>query len=198
MTRPPRGMSSSAHILLGCLAATAFLCCVAALGATLLGMRLWPRMMITHPARIAEVRQQIAHYRVPEGYKELFASDLMGVKMVVIGPAGSQTELLTILLLQLPPVEVEDAELRRQIEQVMAQQVGTGAAALQAVGSQQVTIRGQVVELTLHRGTTPDGQELRQLSGVFDGANGPILLLITGVERAWDAARIDAFIASIE
>jgi|GEM_PF-1770337 len=198
MPSQQRGSHSAWRILLGCGAVTAFLCCVATLGATLLGMRLWPRMMITHPARIAEVGRQIAHYRVPEGYKELFASDLLGFKIVVIGPADSHGEMLTILLLQLPPVEVEDAELRRQIEETMAQQTGMGGAEMRPAGSQRVTIRGQEVELTLRTGKGPGGEQLRQLSGMFSGANGPVLLLITGVERAWDASRIDAFIASIE
>lgn len=198
MSSRPRGSSATLRILLGCLAGVAFLCCVAALGGVLLGMRLWPRMMITHPARIAEVGRQIARYQVPAGYKELFASDLMGFKMVAIGPAGAQAGLLTILLLQLPPVEVDDAELRQQLEQALAQQTGIGGVAMQPAGSRRVTIRGQEVELTLRRGTAPDGQALYQLSGMFDGQSGPVLLFVSGVERAWDESRIGAFIASIE
>ncbi len=198
MARQQRGSSTAWRTLLGCAAAAAFLCCVAALGGVLLGMRLWPRMMITHPLRIAEVGRQIARYQVPEGYKELFASDLMGFKMVAIGPSGAQTGLLTILLVQLPPVAAEDAELRQQIEQAVVQQTGMGGVAMRPAGSQRVRIRGQKVTLTLQRGAAPDGQVLQQLSGMFDGQNGPVLLFITGLERAWDAARIDAFIASIE
>lgn len=198
MSSRPRESSATLRILLGCAAMVAFLCCVAALGGALLGMRLWPRMMITHPARIAEVGRQIAHYQVPEGYKELFASDLMGFKLVAIGPVGSHGELLTILLMQLPPVEMDDAELRQQIEQAVAQQTGMGSVTMRPVGSRRVTIRGQEVTLTLQRGTTPDGHVLQQLSGMFDGANGPVLLFISGLERAWDESRIEAFIASIE
>ncbi|PWH13444.1 MAG: hypothetical protein DDG58_14130 [Ardenticatenia bacterium] len=186
------------HTLVGCGAAVAFLCCVAVLGATLLGMRLWPRMMILHPTRIAQVSQQIARYRLPEGYKELFASDLLGFKMVAIGPTGAQAGLLTIVLLQLPPVEMDDAALRQQIEEAVAQQTGLGNVVLRPAGRQKVTIRGQTVELTLQRGTTPDGQVVQQLSGMFDGTNGPVLLFISGLERAWDAPRIAAFLASIE
>lgn len=198
MSSRPRGSSATLRILLGCLAGVTFLCCVAALGVVLLGMRLWPRIMITHPIRIAEVGRQIVHYQVPEGYKELFASDLMGFKMVAIGPTSSQAGLLTILLVQLPPVEVDDAELRQQIEQAVAQQTGMGGVAMRPAGSRRVTIRGQEVTLTLQRGTTPDGQVLQQLSGMFDGQSGPVLLFITGLERAWDEPRIGAFIASIE
>lgn len=195
---PSRRGGSTWRTLLGCAAAVVFLCCVVMLGATLLGMRLWPRLLITHPARIAQVSQQIVHYRLPEGYKELFASDLLGFKMVAIGPTGTQAGLLTIVLLQLPPVEMDDAELRQQIEQAIAQQTGLGGVVLRPAGSQQVTIRGQVVTLTLQRGRTPDGQVVQQLSGMFDGANGPVLLFISGLERAWDASRLEAFLASLE
>jgi hypothetical protein len=195
---PSRRHNAWQRTLLGCAAAVAFLCCVAILGATLLGMHLWPRIMITHPTRIAQVSQQIARYRLPEGYKELFASELLGFKMVAIGPTGAQAGRLTIVLLQLPPLEMDDAELRRQLEGAMAQQTGMGSVVLRPAGSQRVTIRGQVVELTRQRGTTPDGQTVQQLSGMFDGANGPVLLFISGLERAWDTSRIEAFLASIE
>lgn len=195
---PSRSSGTVWRTLAGCAAAGAFLCCVAMLGATLLGMRLWPRLMITHPARIAQVREQIAHYRLPEGYRELFASDLLGIRLVAIGSTETQAGHLTIVLVQLPPVEMADAELRRQLEQAVAQQTGLGGVVLRPAGRQQVTIRGQTVELLLQRGTTPDGQVVQQLSGVFEGTNGPVWLFISGLERAWDAPGIAAFLASLE
>jgi|YNPNPStandDraft_1061719.scaffolds.fasta_scaffold33101_4 hypothetical protein len=169
------------------------------LGVGLLGAHLLPRTIITNPTRVAAVSAQIARYQLPDGFKEMFASDLLGFKLVAIGPADPRAELLVIMLLQLPELmETDEEELRQQLEKALAQQAGTGDAEMQVVGTQRVTIRGQEVLLTMREGTASGGQLLRQLSGVFSGANGPVFLFITGLQSAWDAPLINRFIASIE
>ncbi len=193
------GISRPVRILLSIFAAILFLCCVATLGATLLGARLVGRTIITNPTRVAAIGQQIVRYQLPKGFKEMFASDLLGFKMVAIGPTDPRAELPVIVLLQLPDVvDMDEEELRKQLERALVQQAGTGNADMQVVNTQRTVIRGQEVTLTVRRGTVSGGQTLRQISGVFSGPNGPVFLFVTGVENNWDSSEIDEFIHSIQ
>ena len=91
-------MSRSMRIVLAIVAAVLFLCCVAGLGLTLLGTRTVGKAVITDPTRIAAVSSQMISYQLPSGFKELFASELMGLKMLAIGPADPKAGLLIIML----------------------------------------------------------------------------------------------------
>jgi len=148
---------------------------------------------------VAAIGQQIVRYQLPKGFKEMFASDLLGFKMVAIGPTDPRAELPVIVLLQLPDVvDMDEEELRKQLERALVQQAGTGNADMQVVNTQRTVIRGQEVTLTVRRGTVSGGQTLRQISGVFSGPNGPVFLFVTGVENNWDSSEIDEFIHSIQ
>jgi hypothetical protein len=192
-------MSRTMRIVLGLAAALLFLCCVAALGLALLGMRLIPKAVITDPTRIAAVGNQIAHYQLPPGYGELFASDVIGFKMIAIGPSDQKANLLIIMLMQLPtPASVDQEEMQRQMELTLAQQTGLGSADMQVIGTQPATIRGKSITFTVREGKTGDGQLLHQLSGMFEGINGPVVVVVTGDARTWDQSLVDGFFASIQ
>ena len=193
-------MNRSVRIVLGIVAALVFLCCVAGLGLTLFGARVAGKAIITDPTRVAAIRNQMVSYQMPPGFEELFASDLLGFKMLAIGPArsASSPDLLVIMLMQLPTgLNVDEDELRQQMETAMTQQIGVGNADLKVVGTQQSAIRGQTIALTVREGQTNDGQALRQLSGLFSGPNGPIFLAVTGGAATWNQPLVDSFIASI-
>jgi hypothetical protein len=191
-------MSRSTRIILAVIAIGLFLCCVAGLGAALLGTRLVGRAVITDPDRVATVSSQIADFQIPPGYEEMFASNMAGMKMVAIGPADPQADLMVIMLLQLPaPTGINQEELERQMERALAQQTGMGSADLDVTGEEQVTIRGETIPLTVRDGTTQDGQALHQISGLFPGQGGPTLLMVTGLMDDWDQSAVDRFIASI-
>jgi hypothetical protein len=187
------------RILLGVVAALLFLCCVATLGLTLLGVRLIPQAVITEPTRIAAVANYIARYQLPPGYGELFASDVVGFKMIAIGPSDPEAALLIIMLMQLPtPANVDQEELQHQMELTLAQQTGLGSADMNVMGTWLATIRGKSTTFTVREGTTGDGQLLHQLSGMFDGVNGPVIAVVTGDARTWNQSRVDDFFASIQ
>jgi hypothetical protein len=68
---------------------------------------------------------------------------------------------------------------------------------MREVGETNVTIRGQEVSLTVSEGNNRDGDPYRSMVGMFDGADGQVLLTISGRTSNWDQAAIDAFLASI-
>ena len=192
-------MSRGLRVTLVLVAIALFLCCVAGLGLTLLGTRLAGRAFITSPQRVHLVGSQIADYTVPSGYEEMFAMNLMGIKLVAIGPVTPTDHLMTIMLMQFPSgLEISREEMERQVQQALSRQIGLGSADMNVVGHQEATIRGETVDLTISQGTTGSGDQLRQVSGLFPGDGGPAMLIITGDETAWDQATVDRFIASIK
>jgi hypothetical protein len=175
-----------------------FCCCVAGLGMTLLGTRLAGRAFITNPDRVQAVGSQIADYDVPPGYGELFAMNMMGMKLVAVGPSSVPADLMMIMLMQFPPgMDVGQGEMERQVEQALARQVGLGNAEMTSVRREEATIKGEPVTLTVREGTTDRGEQVRQVTGLFEGKEGPTILMILGDVSAWDQAMVDAFIASI-
>jgi hypothetical protein len=175
-----------------------FLCCVAGLGMTLLGTRLVGRAVITDPDRSQAVGREIADYELPPGYEIMFATNMMRFKMVVIGPTATTSDFLMFIMMQFPGgMRVSREEMERQIQQAMARQPGIGSANMQDVGQEQVSIKGETIAMAVREGTMENGERLRQMSGIFQGRGGPVMLMITGVVDTWDQAMVDRFIASI-
>lgn len=191
-------MSRGLRVVLGILAITLFLCCVAGLGVTLLGTRLIGRALITNSDRVQAVGRQIADYDVPTDYEEMFAVNIMGVKMVAIGPTDPAADLMFIMLMQLPVgTGISREEMERQVERALAQQTGLGSADMTSVGREEVVIKGETITMTVREGTSDRGEQLRQISGLFQGRGGPAMLMVIGETNAWDQEMLDSFMASI-
>lgn len=190
-------MSRGLKVALILVAIALFCCCVAGLGATLLGTRLFGRAFITNPERVQAVGDQIAEFDVPTGYQEMFAMNMMDTKIVVIGPATPSTSFVMFTLAQFPAgMELSHAQ-KRQVEQALARQTGLGNAEMTSVRQAETTIKGQPVTLTVREGVTKRGELLRQVTGQFPGKGGPTFLMISGEVSAWDQAVVDEFITSI-
>lgn len=190
-------MSRGLKVALVLTAVALFLCCVAGLGATFLGTRLVGRVFITNPERVQAVGRQIADYEVPGGYAEMFAMNVMGLKMVAISSSTSSNYLI-IMLMQLPSgIQISREEMERQIEQALARQTGLDSADMASVDQQETIIKGQPVTLTVREGANQNGRSLRQITGLFEGKGGPAVLMVTGETSTWDQPLVDRFIASI-
>ncbi len=192
-------MDRGTKTVVGIVAIGAFLCCVAGLGLALLSTRLIGRAVITQPDQVARVSNDIADYSLPPGFERKFASDVSGFKLVALGPEQSNSQFLMIVLLQFPaPMSANRAEIENQMRQALAQQTGMGSASLETVGQEQVQIKDQPVEFTIREGTTQDGVKLRQETGIFEGKQGPTLLMVIGETGDWDQPLIDNFFKSIQ
>jgi hypothetical protein len=191
-------VSRGLRIGLVLIAIALFFCCVAGLGLTLLGTRLAGRAIITNPDRVQAVGNQIADYDVPPGYEEMFAMNMMGMKLVAIGPSTPTADSTMIMLMQFPAgMDVSRQQMERQVEQALARQTGLSSADMTSVGKEEAVINDEAVTLTVREGTTGRGERIRQLTGLFDGRSGPTILMITGEVAAWDQEMVDAFITSI-
>ena len=191
-------MSRGLRTALILVAIVLFCCCVAGLGMTLLGTGLIGRAFITNPDRIEAIGRQIVDYEIPAGCEEMFAMDMVGVKMVAIGTSSVDTDFMMIVLMQFSPrMEISREEVERQVEQALTRQIGLGNADWVSVGQEERIINGEPVTMAVREGTTDYGEHLRQISGLFQGKGGPAMLIVTGESEAWDQATVDSFIVSI-
>lgn len=149
----------------------------------------------TDEAGSAAVATSIAEYDAPAGYHEAVAFKVMGVAMVAL---ESERAGHGIMLMQFPASsELSQGEMELQFQQAMQRQTGQSGLKLTPVSHKTVIIRGQEVTLSISEGTNQNGYPFRQVTGVFEGKGGPVLLVITGPTPTWNQAEIDAFIASI-
>lgn len=191
-------MSRGLRTALILVAIALFCCCVAGLGITLLGTSLIGRAFITNPDRIEAIGRQIVDYEMPAGYEEMFAMDMVGVKMVAIGTSSVGADFMMVVLMQFSPrMEISREEVERQVERALTRQIGLGNADWVKVGQEEMIINGEPVTMTVREGTTDYGEHLRQISGLFQGKGGPAMLIVTGESEAWDQAAVDSFVASI-
>jgi hypothetical protein len=67
---------------------------------------------------------------------------------------------------------------------------------LETVGEKEFTIKDETVTFTIRESKTASGA-LRQMSGVFPGKHGPVMLMISGAVKQWDDEVVEGFIASL-
>jgi len=67
----------------------------------------------------------------------------------------------------------------------------------QAVGTQQMTVRGQPTTLRLFEGTDENGRKIRQVVCGFSGKSGDLLMAMVASQDTWDQAMVDRFLQSI-
>lgn len=148
------------------------------------------------PAEIAQTAREIVDYDLPPGYTEQMGMNLMGFKIVGFGPEGRTNQM--IMLMEFPKfTNLSQEEMEQQMQQSLQQQTGRRSMDLEVVGTTTATIRDQTVEFTIREGTDEQGNRMRQVSGVFEGKNGLVLLMAMGNAQTWDQQAIDDFIGSL-
>jgi hypothetical protein len=192
-------MSRNTKIVLGIIGGLAILCiCVSVVAYFALrkaGQAI-EQAVVEDPAKVAQVAQDIVDYNLPPGYGEKFAMSLLGFDMVAFGPANSTDQM--IMLMQFPKnAGLNQAQMEQQLKESLRQQTGQQNVQTQVVDQVEATIRDQAVTLTISEGTGSDGTVLRQMSGVFQGKNGVVMLMIMGDKQRWDQGAVNAFLASL-
>ena len=120
---------------------------------------------------------------------------LLGFSVVAI-QAGSSDQ--HVMMMQMPAnSEMNQAAMEAQLRQAVERQSPGSPSKMEVVGSQEVTVRGQRVSLTESKGTNPQGRSYRSLTGVFQGENGPVLLMVVGPINGWNDTGINQFLTSI-
>lgn len=196
-------MNRTSKIILAIVGVLAVLCCLGVLVMTLAGGWFANSMaqgITDDPAKAAELGKQIVEYEVPDGYEEKGGMDMMGFRMVIIGPENKNAGLV-LMLMGLPNMGGDPDAMRQQMEQSLGQSQGGSSGnniTWTSSEEEEMTIRGQDVTVLIQEGEDEAGDKFKQLSGVFEGPNGVVMLMALSPLDDWDDEVVAAFIESIK
>jgi hypothetical protein len=200
MTTTETSKNTNRRIWIGLGAAALFcLCAIVVAGFLFMQVgRQFQEGIKTDPEAASEAAHAIVDYELPPGYQEQMAMNFLVYSFVMIGPEspGTTTGPL-IMLAQFDPMGTSQEQMEQQIRQSFEQQSGRRGMDLKLVKVENLTIRGEEVEVTTYEGTDESGSLIRQLITSFPGKDGTAMLMVMGPAQGWDQDVIDDFITSI-
>jgi hypothetical protein len=152
---------------------------------------------VTDPTQVAEISSGVGDFKVPPGY-HLGGFNFMGIyKGIMMSSDSDATQ--SIIMMQMPVfAETDQKQFEQQLQRTMDEQAQGQGITWQVTGTIPTTLRGQGVTLTLREGSRQDGIKVKSLSGLFQGRNGPVIMIISSTQSAWDQGTIDRFLHSIQ
>ena len=141
--------------------------------------------------------ESIVDYDLPSGFEEQGAMNFLGFRMAFISGRDDQT---MIMLAEFPASLAGDEEqMQQQMRDAFANRTGSQNVSLEYVGSEDVTINGSETTLGTYEGTDGQGNNVRQIIGVFETKSGsPGMLMIFGNQDNWNEGGISRFLDSLE
>ena len=192
-------MSRNTKIVVGIIGGILGVCCLIAIVAALVLPRMFQNFAegIEDPAEAAEVAESIVDYDLPSGFEEQGAMNFLGFRMAFISGRDDQT---MIMLAEFPASLAGDEEqMQQQMRDAFANRTGSQNVSLEFVGSEDVTINGSETTLGTYEGTDGQGNNVRQIIGVFETKSGsPGMLMIFGNQDNWNEGGISRFLDSLE
>lgn len=159
------------------------------------GGRLIANSLETDSGKVAQVSNSIAEFSVPEGFGSPYAAHILGFSVVGYTGADHHSHIYFAQLPKLLPVD--RAEIEAQLRQATFGPTYDRTTKMTVVDRQATTIRGQDVTLLVSEGTNSNGDSFREVTGLFDGNGGQVLVVYETPIQSWDQAEVDAFLASI-
>lgn len=188
-------MSEAKWMTVGFVAIGALCCCMAV--AAIFGGRLYADRMTNmvegEPTSIAEIQSRIVKFDTPPGYS-VSAIPMFVYDMVMITP--DETRGPVILLMQYSTLKEGDQEQVEESLRLTAESQNSQGISFKEVGSFEVTIRDETSTVIVSEGDL-DGFVMRRWMTVFNGNNGPVILMIQGSDSSWDEDVLRDFIVSI-
>ncbi len=181
-----------AKIVLGVVIGASLLC-VGVLGAAYLFFR---SAVTTNPASAQQAAGQIVDsFTLPAGYSQQYSARALGFTVWAANSASGKGH---VFLAQVPEgLGIDPAAIQSQVQNV-AQPQGSGRPErLQTIGHLDAVVRGQAVSLLLQEGTSGSGYTYRELTGLFEGKNGTVMVNVSAPLAEWDQAAFLQFVESI-
>lgn len=196
-------MSRNAKIILLVVGGLFVVCCGLAVAAALIVPFAAERFVEStniseDPEQAADAGQEIVNYDLPPGYIEEGSFGLFGMNMVFI--ASESGSDMFMMLMQFPAgIPIDEADMRQQMQDAMAQQGRDRAAVdFQVISTEQGEVNGEPATFSTFEGTDDNGNVVRQLMGTFTANNGSsAMLMIMGNADSWDQTAVNQFLASI-
>ncbi len=149
------------------------------------------------PSSAAKSAHEIADYDLPPGYSEITSMNILGYRMVMIGPANQAPGPLFMLAQFAASSAVNQEQMVEQFKQAVQQQTNQSYTSMKVVETRPMTIRGEDTEVVISEGTLQSGQTMRQLITTFPGKNGQAMLMVQENVTDWDEDLIYGFIGSL-
>lgn len=192
-------MSRNMKIVLTIVVVVIGLCAVTGLASMLIARRVAKEAFVTDPTRMPAVGQEIAPYALPKDYSEAFSMNLGPAKMVMITRSDKSPEGMVFMLVRMPSEGTDPEQLQQQMKQMMSQRLGQAAGGtLEPMRDMEVILNGESVDLTESESESGADNGMRQISGVFNGPNGPVMLLVMGKIGTWDDQALNEFLNSLK
>ena len=189
-------MKDTKKILIG-VGIVAALCCCAAV-VSLLVFRQFSKRMVnvisTEPADVEKVKQNIAEFDTPEGYKPVSMS-FLGYNVINLVSEDSDSRMTIMLMQYSSLISGNSEQMKEQLRQAAQQQGRQPGMSMKLVETREAVIRGETVEVTISE-STYQGFTFGQWMTVFTGNKGPAILMIQGPVEDWDDQFIEDFIES--
>jgi len=192
-------MSESKKLLIGF--AVVGVICVCIAGISFLGFRSFGKgienAVSGEPTSVAKAQEKIAEFDIPPGYEPL-AMSMFVYDMVYLTPAEDSGTDPMIMLMQYSKFSSGDPEqMAEQLRQAAEQQTGQSGLSMETVDTFEEIIRDQTVTVTVSEANY-QGFTMRQWVTIFQGNNGPVILMIQGTAETWDDQLVDDFVKSIK
>lgn len=132
------------------------------------------------PAVVKKTADEITEITPPSGYEPMFAFNVV-VKMAAFGQEDRESP--RILMLMAFPSNMADEQ--QQMSQSLQQQGGQHD--LQEIESETrtYTIRGEECQVRIAKAKAENGLEVRQITAIFQGKEGPAMLMLIMPEKDW-------------
>jgi hypothetical protein len=196
---PPKpGMSGGmkAFLILVAVLGTCCLLCCGVVGFFAYQMR--PKISQT-PADVNAARDEIAKINLPAGFepKNMVKIDNFMISMIVVeyhNAAVNGEITLAQMQIKIGEAAQRDQAMRQQLDrQGMSGPKNLSNAKIE---SKTIKIKGQECNFTFKQGTEPGTKrKMRQVSGVFEGSHGPVMISIEMDESAF---KEDAIVKMLE
>ncbi len=155
------------------------------------------RSVVTTDAASAQqaAGEIVEGFSLPAGFSQQYSARLLGFS---VWAAGSQSGHGHIFLAQVPQgLGIDPGAIQSQVQNAAQPDRHDRPARLQAVGHLDAVVRGQQVSLMVQEGVNGEGNAYREMSGLFDGKNGAVLVNVSAPLAEWDTAAFLKFIESI-
>jgi hypothetical protein len=137
----------------------------------------------------------IADFSPPPGYEPEFGLHAIGYTVVAYNSGDSGGHLYLV-----QAGEEADDTMMTTLEETLANLVpgySQDDSRMTVVEQRPFTIRDQPVTLTISEGMNGGNEQVRQVTAVFQGKEGPALLTLLEPANRWDEAAIETFLTSI-
>jgi len=149
--------------------------------------------VVTDTERIvAKAAAQIAGFDLPPGYEPAFGLHALGYTVVAYDPGDDRSHLYLIQSADAADGAALESALQRRLP-------GSRDAKdrMTVIEQRPFTLHDQPVTLVISAGTNGAGEEIQQLTTVFPGRGGPVLLVLLEPAGRWNQATVDTFLTSI-